>query len=87
MHRTLIALGCALAFVGGNALAQQQQATSSSQEPSVTEKVKGAAKTVGHETKKAAVQVKDAAVQVGKDISAKAKEVKTATVGDGKDKQ
>lgn len=77
MHRTLVALGCALALAGGSALAQQ-----SGDDASIKDKAKTAARTVGEKTKEAAVAVKEAAKETAgkvkeaaKETGAKAKEV------------
>jgi hypothetical protein len=68
MKRNLVAIGCALAFAAGGALAQQQQTQSSggtspagsnSSGTSLTDKAKQAAQTVGEKTKQAAEKVKD----------------------------
>lgn len=68
MRRTLlITLGCVLAMASGSALAQ---AGSSARGPTVTTKVKDAAREVGSKTKEAAQEVgkktKEAAREVAK---------------------
>jgi hypothetical protein len=69
MHRTFVALGCALALAGGSALAQQQNSGASSSGSnnssggSFTDKAKQAAQTIGEKTKEAAEKAKDKVAQ------------------------
>lgn len=81
MQRTFVAIGCALAFAAGGALAQQPQqdtgasASANLSGASIGDKVKHAAHEVGDRTKQAAHEVGQAAKQVARDTKDKTKEI------------
>jgi hypothetical protein len=63
MKSTLLTLACALALAGGSAFAQQQNSKPAADPsgPTLTEKAKDAAETIGEKTKAAVEKVKDMA--------------------------
>ncbi len=76
MQRTLVVLGCALTFIAGSALAQQQNAGGSSGGAndsggaSLTDKARQAAQTIGEKTKEAAGKVRDMAQEAAQKAKA-----------------
>jgi hypothetical protein len=101
MHRTLVALACAITLASGSALAQQ--------EPTLTDKAKATAQNVGEKTKQVVEKVKDKvgsavnkagdktaefghkvgdkASDIGHKVGDKAEDAKTSVMGADKDRK
>ena len=85
MQRTLIALACGLALAAGGAFAQQTKPANDPPGPTLSEKAKEAAETIGEKTKAAVEKMKDLAHESAQkskagDESAKADDVRSSKI-------